>query len=127
MPVSKYSESISRIEKGLFGNGREGLLDRTTRLEEATKNISENVSTLSLSVQKTSESILLLSKGIEDLKDILDKHCQTPHLYVLMQKKVFWGGMLLAIILINTLTSYAPMAINALLTGLGIPFQLPIL
>lgn len=127
MPVSKYSESIARIEKYLVGNGQKGLLDRMTIIEEQTKSLGKTVESLAQSIKEVSESSASLSKSVEALKDMLEKHCGTPHLYALMQKKLFWGGMILAVILINILTNYAPMALNALLSVLGIPFQLPIL
>ena len=36
-------EDIGEIKKALFGNGREGLLDRTTRLEERQGRVSWKV------------------------------------------------------------------------------------
>jgi hypothetical protein len=47
-PPSAMSKQLDRIESAIIGNGHEGLLARTARIEERTTSIDEKVDSVEL-------------------------------------------------------------------------------
>jgi hypothetical protein len=119
-------ETLDRIEKKLFGNGSEGLLMTFARMQE-------NLESLTNSIKETSECNKENAKNIKDLTDVVSKlndtttaHINSLHFAKLLQKKWFWGILIVGILLVNTLSTYVPNLLNAFFTWAGIPFQLPL-
>jgi len=124
--ISEASDQIDRIENGIYGNGRKGLLERTTDLEANILHTEEDVRILYKSLDALTNNTQKFIEGMNAFKATMETHCNAPHLNTLIQKKSFWGVMFLAVVLVNVLSTYIPNVINIILTGLGIPFQLPL-
>jgi len=108
------AEQMTHIENALYGNGREGLISRTARIEEALAQGTANSVRNSAGIEK------LLEKTTE-LKACVDAHHKTLHLDTLMRKAKFWVTIFAALIGFNLISRYIPSAITLLFQLLGVP------
>lgn len=65
--IEGINNSLSKIEKALYGNGQPGAMTRITRIEE-------NLESLTETVKENTESIKSLAKSIGELKTISENH-----------------------------------------------------
>lgn len=69
----------SKLQEAIFGNGKEGLLNRTTRIENKLDNVAVSV-----------EDISEIKNTVNEIKDLLEDHVKDKSIHTL-------GGMLRAI------------------------------
>jgi hypothetical protein len=134
---------LSRIEDGLFGNGHEGLLSRTARMEENIKHIGDDVivnsaladaankkaiATAEAALQKFDEHAILLSKmdgHITNLTTSVDTHHKSLHLLdVLKKPKFYWSVVtiyLVSFIILHLIATYVPDVWDWLMKLFGLP------
>ena len=135
MPAKKPKEEstqLDRIEDAILGNGREGLLDRTARIEEKVITIDESATeakTLATeyakksgeAVEKVANSVGELSTTVSRLTDTMVQHIGTDHSSVLIRKKAFWMLIVVGFISLHLVSTYVPNVWDALMVFLGLP------
>lgn len=68
--VTSIEKDTSRIWKHLDGNGRAGLSERTTRIEESLKDITEDISSNSNSIKLLNDNV---TKGFSEINKSLGR------------------------------------------------------
>lgn len=134
---------LDRIESALIGNGREGLIARTARMEEQLKVAVSAASDAKSEAEKaraTAEvlSDLLAEKHNELSSDIssihndvklslvqltasVTAHHNSTHLAEVMKKKSFWVTIIGAYVFLHLIATYVQNAWDWLMLMLGIP------
>lgn len=126
MPSStEKSKQLDRIENAILGNGKEGLLARTARIEEnldATTCLAKEVKeSAEKSAEKTDEAIGELKMSILKLENTIRTHIGTDHLSELMKKKEFWSIIILGFITLHIIATYLPNLWNLIVMIVGLP------
>ena len=123
---------LDRIEGAILGNGREGLLTRTARIEEQLKTVVDvakenNAAALEADtramehIERISTEISSLVVTVATLSVSVTAHHKTEHLSDLMKKKSFWAGIIGAFVVLHLLSTYVPNAWDWAMIMLGIP------
>jgi hypothetical protein len=138
-PPSAMSKQLDRIESAIIGNGHEGLLARTARIEERTTSIDEKVDSVELlakeakiaaettakeaneAVSKAAKSVSDLATVVAQLDNAVVQHHNTEHLSKLVKKKEFWAILFVAYIGLHVLATYVPNIWDWLAVLLGVP------
>jgi len=131
-PKSTTNQQLERIENAIIGNGREGLLDRTARIEENLKTTQEQVEDAKLAairaeektdtaIAKVLENVSTLAVNMVTMTNTLTTHLGTDHLSVLMKKKHFWVLLVSGFILLHIISEYVPGLWDAGMMFLGLP------
>ena len=136
---SPYKDQLDRIEKALIGNGREGLIAQTARIEESQKATTElarearNAASIAAvkasdaaekaddAVEKAANVVTQLSYIVTTVNADLMRHVGTDHISVLIKKKGFWTLIVLGFITLHLLATYVPNLWDGLMILLGIP------
>ena len=105
---------MTHVENALYGNGREGLISRTARIETSLEAAAANTA-------RNSEGITKLLTATEELKASIEVHHKSPHLSILMTKAKFWVAVFGSLLGFNLLSRYIPGAITLLFAWLGLP------
>src|SRR4030042_4582364 len=137
--ASPYKDQVDRIEKALIGNGREGLIAQTARIEECQKataelakearnaagiaavKASEAAEKADDAVTKAANTVNTLALTVNTISNALTAHTGTDHISVLMRKKGFWTLIVLGFITLHLLATYVPNLWDGLMVLLGIP------
>jgi hypothetical protein len=126
------NEQLDRIEKAILGNGREGLIARTARIEEklevareAREEIIKTTETTTSANRKAikdvSDKVTEVSINVIKLEEAVKAHINTDHLSVMMKKKSFWMALFLMLIAVNLMALYVPNLWDFIMRILGIP------
>lgn len=79
-----------KLHNAIFGNGREGIVGRTTRIEGKVDSMKERVESVMETVSDTNTSVGQLKASIDSLKDMMEDHLRD-------ETKHSAGGMIRAI------------------------------
>lgn len=93
-----------RVDKTLFGNGREGIQERVARIEENLTGIKEDVQGVKEDVNELKEMISSLSKDFSEFKGDVKTHICNSDLHTvrgLLLKKDILVYFFLAVMIIN--------------------------
>lgn len=134
---------LSRIEDGLFGNGHEGLLARTARMEENLKHIGDDViDNAKISKENSNNAIQVAQKALEKLdehavllssldrhitavKTSVDIHHKTMHLADILKKPKFYITVVsvyfVSFIILHLIATYVPNVWDWLMKLIGLP------
>jgi len=123
---------LDRIEDAISGNGREGLLDRTARIEERIVSIAclaEDAKNSSIeaavkseaAVTKVAETVQTLAISATKLSEALATHLGTDHLSTLIRKKSFWMLIVVGYIALHLVSTEVPSLWDALMVFLNLP------
>ncbi len=123
---------LDRIEGALIGNGREGLLARTARIEERLEATAESTNAAKdaadLAARKADEASMralnsanALAVNVEKMNDLLVKHVEMAHLASMMKKKSFWVSIFMGFVILHLVSTYMPNLWDAVMIFLGIP------
>lgn len=140
MPApSATTKQLDRIESAILGNGHEGLLARTARIEEQTKAIDEKVDLAADAAREAkiaandaavsaNEAVIKAAKSISDLAVVVGKldvsvqaHHNTDHLSTLIRKKEFWAALVVIYIILHVVATYVPNVWDGIMTLVGLP------
>lgn len=140
MPTpSATAKQLDRIESAILGNGHEGLIARTARIEEQTKSIDEKVDAAAQAakeaklaasdaavaaneaVTKAAESITDLASVVKQLDFSVQAHHNTDHLSTLIRKKEFWAALVVIYIILHVVATYVPNVWDGIMTLVGLP------
>ena len=133
MPTpTQTSKQLDRIENAIIGNGHEGLLARTARIEEklvaAAEDRQEIKEKTNEALDRTSETLSETTKTLNEitnnfvkLEAIVKTHIGTDHLSVLMRKKQFWALIIFGFVVLHLLSTYVPNIWDWLVVIVGLP------
>lgn len=147
--AGENKSQLTRIEDGLFGNGHEGLLSRTARIEENLEAVSEAIAETEKSAQETSQvseasfkNLYDLMTGISAIVDRLatsvEEHHKTEHLSDIVKAnpvlKVITESMkdphfarnvvifgVVSFVVLHLVSTYIPNVWDWIMTILGLP------
>lgn len=124
-PKSPYSDQLDRIENAIIGNGREGLLGRTARIEERLNTVDDLVEeakkTAETEISELKKLMHQLEINVIELGGALKTHIGTDHLSVLMRKKQFWAVIVVLFITLHIIATYIPNLWDAIMMLVGLP------
>jgi hypothetical protein len=123
---------LDRIESAIIGNGHEGLLARTARIEEQQKVSAIAIEQAKIAADKAAEkaeetaikaldSANTLSINVTRMNEALITHMGTDHLSVLIKKKSFWTLIIVGYIALHIVSTYVPSLWDWWMLFLGIP------
>ena len=121
-PESQHSDGsqLDRIERAIYGNGREGLQGRAARIEEHIEFITENS-------KRNSEGISQLLQATAALKFSVDTHHAAFHLNAMLPKPKFWMAICGAFVVMHLISTYVPNVFNFVMALRGAPtIKLPL-
>jgi len=133
MPAKNVTHSqLDRIEGALIGNGREGLLARTARIEEQIKAARELAGDAKTAAVEAAEEARTTSKEAIDAihKVAIDvtaigvavtAHHKQKHLADLLKEPKFYAILIVAYITLHSISTYAPSAWAWLMKLVGLP------
>lgn len=125
MPESATQKQLDRIENAIIGNGTEGLLARTARIEErlvSAASEAEDAKTTALETAKTASSAIERAEvQIMELTSAVKSHVGTDHLSVMMKKKEFWAIIFILYVALHLIATYVPNVWDWIMVLLGIP------
>lgn len=133
MPAkSSALTQLDRIENAIVGNGQEGLLARTARIEERlntvdelaeeTKKANEDaVEKVEDDIKNAMHLINQLTINVTKLEGALATHVGTDHLSVLMKKKQFWALIIIGFISLHLIATYVPNVWDWIMILIGVP------
>lgn len=127
-----HGTQLDRIEAAIIGNGREGLLGRTARIEEKlvvqTSIATEAKITAELAcasadraARDAEKNISVLAISINKLTEVVDAHHKKEHFSELIKKKSFLVSVALVVIVLQLITMYLPNLWDAIVITLGAP------
>ncbi len=123
-PKTTTQEQLDRIENAILGNGREGLLARTARIEEkleATIKLAEETKDESgATIIRIEESIEKVTGLVNELTSSVKSHHETIHLSNLLKKKEFWVIVFVGYIALHMISTYVPSLWNLIAASLGL-------
>jgi len=126
------SKQLDRIEAAIIGNGQEGLLARTARIEEKLKTAADLAEGAKVAAEEAAEkadtavtraanAVNLLTQTVTKLEGMLSSHIGTDHLSVLMRKKSFWTLIIIGYVSLHLIATYVPNLWDTIVIFLGIP------
>ena len=136
--AAKDNPQLDRIEAAILGNGHEGLIARTARIEEKLETTAEDVieakdaaanaaNKAKEAFEKTTEITTKLMTSIIQLEESVKTHHASEHLSTLVKKKQFWTVIIVGYIVLHILATYVPNVWDWLVVLVGVPrLSLPI-
>jgi hypothetical protein len=124
--LDRIEGMVNKQDVSINGNGHEGLKTKTARIEENLEAMIISIKAISDCNKDNAENLKKLAEIVTALNTVVTDHLKSVHLISLLQKKLFWGGVVLGIVALNLLTTYVPNIVNIILTFFNIPFQLPL-
>ena len=132
MPPSENQKQLDRIENAIIGNGHEGLLARTARIEENIESISKDVGEAKEIARnsskkseemcaKTMDAVDSLALNLTELKKDVGYHHATEHLATLVKKKEFWMIVIATFVTLHLISTYVPNAWDWVVRLVGLP------
>jgi Cu/Ag efflux pump CusA len=126
------NKQLDRIEAAIIGNGHEGLLARTARIEEALKAVNSSAVEANEAAEKAAEkaenaatraadAVNKLALSVTELQSVTKTHLGTDHLSVMMKKKEFWAVIVIGYIALHVIATYVPNVWDWIAVLLGIP------
>ena len=126
------SAQLDRIESAILGNGHEGLIARTARIEENLETVGEAAKGAKEAAERANEKAEIsaedskavmhkLELGMTKLESTVINHIGTDHLSVLMKKKQFWAIVIFGFISLHLIATYVPNVWDWIVVLLGIP------
>jgi hypothetical protein len=116
---------LDRIEGALIGNGREGLIARTARIEEkliTAANLAQDAKTAAISAAEKTEvafdraaqEIGSLAKVVDRLGLSVEAHHNTEHLAALLKKPKFYLALVVLFVIMHEVSTALQFGIPAL-------------
>jgi hypothetical protein len=132
MTKVESDKKLERIEAAILGNGHEGLMVRTARIEEKVTSIADKADEASKNAilaadkaqvagDKAEELVSRLAIEVTEIGDALKSHLGTDHLSSLMRQKGFWVLIVLGFISLHLIATYVPNMWDFAMGLLGIP------
>jgi chromosome segregation ATPase len=137
--ATSNKEQLDRIEKAIIGNGNEGLLARTARIEERLENAAksrteikeeqkklvtnnqEAIENTNSAIRKIETSVNEICMNYNNLQTTLEMHLATEHIAKLIKRKSFWIGIVATLIVVNLIALYLPNIWDIIIRMLGLP------
>ena len=132
------TKQLDRIENAIIGNGHEGLLARTARIEEkliAAAIAAEEAKKAALETSEKSEKEIGkmasatrdLAESVIKLETAVEAHVKMDHLTEMIRKKEFWAVIVVGFIFLHIVSTYVPSVWDWIMTMVGLPsLSLPI-
>lgn len=130
--AATINKQLDRIEAAVLGNGHEGLLARTARIEEklitSAQLAADAKEAAEIAAREARETVVraldssnALSLNVVSMNELLKAHLGTDHLSQLMKKKSFWVLIVIIFITLHLVSTYVPNLWDALMLYMGIP------
>jgi len=130
--LDRIEDTVDKAGKAIFGNGSEGLIARTARIEERlisaaensveAKEISKDLSEKTdKNLSKLTDNLTSLTQNVIRLTDSVNIHHGTEHLSELMKKKSFWLLIFIGLIAMHMIATYVPNVWDGAMMLLGLP------
>ena len=130
--AASTNKQLDRIEAAILGNGHEGLIARTARIEENLETVAAAANGAKDAAERANEKAEI---SAEDSKVVLHKvelsvarleatvvnHISTDHLSTLMKKKEFWAAIIIGFIALHIISTYIPNLWDWIAVLLGLP------
>ena len=143
MPPKTSTAQLDRLEQAILGNGHEGLLVRTARIEESLIALRDDVKVLNDSAvinmeeaeasrkesmerfEQSASSLRELVGTVKTLAVKVDIHHSTQHLAELLKKPKFYAFIFFGFIVLHIVSTYVPGVLDFGLALVGLP-KLPV-
>jgi hypothetical protein len=123
---------LDRIERAIIGDGREGLLAQTARIEERVKAVASTAENAKLEAEKateaaqkgflrTYEAINALTLNVNKLTTSVDTHHKSVHFYDLLKRPKFWTFLIVGFIILHFVSTYVPVVWDGVMIMVGLP------
>jgi Flp pilus assembly protein TadB len=127
-----YKDQLDRIEKAIIGNGQEGLLRSSARMEEkiastsilieeAKKNSKEARDKAEEAVNTTSQLIGEIKIELVKINGSIEAHHKMLHLAEIVKKKQFWIYIFLGFVVLHLISTYVPNVWDWIMLLVGLP------
>ena len=130
--AASTNKQLDRIEAAILGNGHEGLIARTARIEENLETVAAAANGAKEAAERANEKAEISAEdskavmrkvelSITKLEATVASHISTDHLSVLMKKKEFWAAIIIGFIALHIVSTYIPNLWDWIAVLLGLP------
>jgi hypothetical protein len=103
--MTLIEKQLERIEKAIIGNGHEGLIARTARIEENVDSVMESNDEAIKKLNIAASALSSLTTDLRLLTQSVFEHHKAEHFSDLIKKKSFWFIVASAFIVMHSIST----------------------